>query len=159
MTKNSGLSVAKQVIKDFGEHPKFVDFRVKPYPPDYKLLASIEYEFRLTQAIPIPQKYNAVIDEPGRVWEHCIYGFWSMVEIKDCARVVLGMDIDPIITRALLRQTIYKTKQEKVRAELVKKLYALFPQLREIKKDNWEKQIEELFPTEKVKLEWKSTTL
>ncbi len=124
------------------------------FPPDWdKFLDGQSFNFQLMAPIPIPGMFDAVVDEPGAVWEHCIYGFFTDVSAEECARAVLGMDIRPLIARALLKQAVYKKDIEKVRPEICKKLYAQAPWLRELRRETWAEQLKDQPKT--VRIEWR----
>jgi hypothetical protein len=123
------------------------------YPPHFnKALDSHVFSFDLTGPTPLPFRSSADTDEPGGLWDFSIYGFFSDVPTVEVVRCVIGGDIDGLIARALLKQSIYKKEQERVRAEICKKLYSQHPWLRGVTKQNWQEEIAR--QPEKVRLRW-----
>lgn len=154
-TPESGKTRASKVMREAGI--EFKDIRYsrrcqRIFPPKWdKFFEAQCFWFYLMAPIPLPCKYDAVVQEPTA---SCVmYGFFTDVSSEDCARAVLGMDIDLMIARALLAQPFYKKQQEKVRPEIAKKLYQQVPWLRELTRDNWQEALKDKPTT--VRLQWR----
>ncbi len=114
----------------------------RSFPPLWDgLYDAYAYEVTLRNTIPIPSKFDSVVDDVGAVWDHHVVGFYSDVSAADCAKIVVGLDIDLMIARALLSQPFYKKAQERVRPEICKKLYAQYPWLKGLRRGTWETQL------------------
>lgn len=148
-------SRASKALRDAGIEAK--DLRrssdgTRFFPPEMSMMPSCGYVFKLLAPIPVPEKHDTVVDEPGAVWDNCIHGFYSDVSAMDCARAVLGLDVSPLISRALLATAFYM-KEGGIRAEVNKKLFAQVPWLRELKIDRYVEQLRE--HPEIVRINWR----
>lgn len=157
-TPESAKVRASKVLREAGFTFKKLEYRDRMdrrFPPDFKVLEASTFFFDIAGPIPVPMTFHSCVEEVGHVWDHQILGFESMIPPEDLMKCVIGGDISPMILRALLNEPVYKKQQERVRADINKKLYKQFPWLREITKLNWEAAARER--QDNVRLQWRDT--
>jgi len=118
-----------------------------------KLTWCYTHEFTLDNMIPVPEVSGPAVSVPNQS-AHMI-GFETEFDTEILARAILGMEVDTLLCRALMKQVYYKKQIEQIRPELAKKLYTQHPFLRELDRKTWEKQLEA--HPRKVVVKWRVT--
>ncbi len=111
------------------------------------------HAFVLEAPIPIPSIHGAVVDVP--LQSSTMIGFETWFETELLVRAIVGMEIDTLLCRAVMKQVYYKKQLEKIRPELAKKLYKQHPFLREFDRKNWEELLKD--QPRRVMVKWRTT--
>lgn len=118
-----------------------------------RLVTCYTHEFTLDDMIPVPEVSGPCVSVP--VQSAAMIGFETEFETEVLARAILGMEVDTLLCRAIMKQVYYKKQIEKIRPELAKKLYAQHPFLRELDRKTWERQLED--HPRRVLVKWRTT--
>lgn len=134
--RDNARKIAISVLKQFGVNfrPKMVGFGDRrALPPDWKMRDVYVFDGQLLAPIPVPMQADARVKNCR--WDDKVIGFSSEFDTVDVVDTVLG-DLCLELVTVLIKGNSYEKDDNKLKAEVAKKLYAQHPFLRSVTKDN-----------------------